>query len=137
MGVYWSMQTYIYTAKLSALRDVRISHHLCVGEAHRAEAYAKQMGMLINTCSAVLSKTSSRTSVISNFTLPIASPSAIAKNEVRVGWPTIDARVSRCWWVSQSLSTGSQLHRQMFGRVECITISISPHDLVRSKIVHD
>lgn len=41
-------------------------------------------------------------SVISNFTLPIASLSAIAKKEERVGCPTIDASVSRCWWVSQS-----------------------------------
>lgn len=38
-----------------------------------------------------------RASVISNLTLPIASPSAIAKYEASDGWPTIEANVSRCW----------------------------------------
>jgi hypothetical protein len=43
------------------------------------------------------------TCIISNLTRPVASPSAIARNDVSVGWPTIDASVSRCWCVSQSL----------------------------------
>lgn len=46
------------------------------------------------------------TSVISNLTLPMDSPSAMARYEVNVGWPTMEARVSRCWCVSQSLRRG-------------------------------
>lgn len=45
----------------------------------------------------------SPTSVISNLTRPIASPSAIARKDASVGWPTIDDSVSRCWCASHSL----------------------------------
>lgn len=72
---------------------------------------------------------STRTSVISNFTLPIASPSAIAKKEVRVGCPTIDASVSRCWWVSQSLERGSSVHHLNKRNRIMLTISTNLHGL--------
>lgn len=48
-----------------------------------------------------------RTSVISNFTLPIASPSAMARKEVNMGCPTTEDNVSRCWCASHSLETSS------------------------------
>jgi hypothetical protein len=46
------------------------------------------------------------TSVISNWTLPIASPSAMARYDRRGGCPTIEDNVSRCWCVSHSLRVG-------------------------------
>lgn len=36
------------------------------------------------------------TSVISNLTRPMLSPSAMAMYEASVGWPNVDAQVSRC-----------------------------------------
>jgi hypothetical protein len=47
------------------------------------------------------------TSVISNFTLPAASLSAMARYEVKVGCPTMEDRVSRCWCVNHSLKNPS------------------------------
>lgn len=48
------------------------------------------------------------TSANSNLMRPRLSPSAMAANERRGGCPMIDAQVSRCWCVSQSLKEASE-----------------------------
>ena len=111
------------------LRIVLLNRHPCVEAGRRVVAYAvNQMSITTQNCTH-----SMRTSVISNFTLPIASPSAIAKKEVRVGCPTIDASVSRCWWVSQSLKEGSSVYHPNKMTKIMLTISTNLHGLKHKK----
>ena len=61
-------------------RPARLKHSLI----HFHEKYSRHLNVL------------PLTSVISNFTLPILSPSATARYDVSVGCPTMEAQVSRC-----------------------------------------
>lgn len=66
------------------------------GVARKAAASATQSKITQRSARPSIALALSPTSVISNFTRPMDSPSAIARNDVNVGCPTIDDSVSRC-----------------------------------------
>ena len=88
---------------LNALYKIyAINRHPFLGEGRTVVAYAWKTKQMLNH---VLSVPIVRlpTSVISNLTRPIDSLSPMAKYEERGKCPTIEAHVSLCWWVNQSL----------------------------------